>query len=41
MPSDDIKDLTELPDSEVLMPVKKLSVMFPNYEVGDYYKASH
>ena len=35
MPYNDIKDLAELPDGEVIMPVKKLSVIFPNHEVGE------
>ena len=35
MPYGDLKDLVELPDGEVLMPVKKLSVIFPNHEVGE------
>ena len=35
MPYGDTKDLAELPDGEVLMPVKKLSVIFLNHEVGE------
>ena len=35
MPYNDIKDPAELPDSEVLMPVKKLCVIFPNHEVEE------
>ena len=35
MPYSNIKDLAELPDGEALMPVMKLSVIFPNHEVGE------
>ena len=35
MPYSDINSLAELPAGEALIPVKKLSGIFPNHEVGE------
>lgn len=35
IPYDDINEYAGLPDDEALIPVKKLSIIFPNHEVGD------